>query len=315
MQGRDIVNNWQMRTPVAFLVFNRIDTTEIVFEAIRRARPPKLLVVADGPRKDKPGEFVACEATRAIIGKVDWPCEVLTNFSDMNMGCRQRISSGLNWVFSQVEEAIILEDDCLPSSSFFRFCEELLERHRFDERICMISGDNFQFENSNILDSYYYSRYSHIWGWASWRRSWARYDVNMALYPEFKSRNLFPSVLGNNRNLIKFWRTILDQTYAGEIDTWDHQLSFANFIQNGLCIMPHVNLVSNIGFGANATKTKIKNKFAEISACDLEFPLKHPPFEIRDARADSFTENEQMILRPSMISTLKKVKDLVCVSQ
>jgi hypothetical protein len=180
------MSNFQIKTPVAFLVFNCPDTTIRVFEEIRCARPPKLLVVADGPRADRPGEADKCQAVRAVIETVDWPCEVLKNYSDVNLGCKIRVSSGLDWVFEQVEEAIILEGDCLPHPTFFRFCEELLETYRDDERIGMISGDNFQFGRKRGDASYYFSRYNHIWGWASWRRAWQHYDRNMAIWPKFR---------------------------------------------------------------------------------------------------------------------------------
>jgi hypothetical protein len=137
--------NYQLRTPVALLIFNRPDTTERVFKAIAQAQPLKLLVVADGPRDGRPGEATLCEQTRAVITQVDWPCQVITNFADNNMGCKLRVASGIDWIFEQVEEAIILEDDCLPDPSFFRFCDEMLERYRDNERVGMVSGGNLQF--------------------------------------------------------------------------------------------------------------------------------------------------------------------------
>ena len=151
-------------TPVAFIIFNRPDTTKRVFAEIAKARPPKLLVIADGPRADHPADVEKCAAVRAIIDGVDWDCEVLKNYSDVNLGCKRRVSSGLDWVFDTVEEAIILEDDCLPHPTFFRFCEEMLEKYRDDKRIAMISGDNLQFGRKRTGYSYYFSRYPHIWG-------------------------------------------------------------------------------------------------------------------------------------------------------
>ena len=163
-----------LSTPVAFIIFNRPDTTEIVFETIRQAKPSKLLVVADGPRTDRSGEVEKCTATRAVIERVDWECEVITNYSDVNLGCKRRVSGGIDWIFSQVEEAIILEDDCLPAPSFFQFCQTMLERYRYDDRISMIGGSNYQQENSRTSDSYFFTKYAHIWGWATWRRAWKR---------------------------------------------------------------------------------------------------------------------------------------------
>jgi hypothetical protein len=177
------VNSFQLSTPVAFIIFNRPDTTARVFEAIRRAEPPQLLIVADGPRVDRPSDVERCAAARAVIERVDWDCEVLTNYAEANMGLADRVSSGLDWVFSLCDRAIVLEDDCLPDPSFFRFCDELLDRYRDDERVMAISGDNFQLGRRRTRYSYYLSRYNHCWGWATWRRGWQHYDHRMQLWP------------------------------------------------------------------------------------------------------------------------------------
>jgi predicted O-methyltransferase YrrM len=214
--------NWQLKTPVAFFIYKRPDKTEKVFEAIRQAKPPKLLVVADAPKANVPEEVEKCMKTRAIIHKVDWDCEVITNYSETNLGCRDRVSSGLDWVFEQVEEAIILEDDCLPHPTFFRFCEELLERYRDNEQIMMISGTNLQFEHLRTNCSYYFSRYNHIWGWASWRRVWHFYDKKMESWSKIKNTNWLDCLLKDKR-LVEFWSKTFERTYKGEIDTWDYQ--------------------------------------------------------------------------------------------
>jgi hypothetical protein len=175
-----------METPIAFFIFNRPHLTQKVFDAIRQAQPKILLVVADGSRFDRADETELCAQTRAVIKQVDWDCQVLTNFSETNLGCKRRVSSGLNWVFETVEEAIILEDDCLPHPTFFPFCETLLDYYRHDSRIMNISGENFQFGRQRTQDSYYFSRYNHCWGWASWRRAWNNYDVEMQLWSVIK---------------------------------------------------------------------------------------------------------------------------------
>lgn len=279
----------KLKTAVAFLIFNRPETTLRVFEAIRKARPPKLLVVADGPRAKRLGEAEKCEATRAIIHGVDWPCDVLTNYSDENLGCRQRVSSGLNWVFDTVEEAIILEDDCLPHPTFFRFCEELLERYRDDERIMMISGDNFQFARRRTTHSYYYSHFTHIWGWASWKRAWNHYDVDMSLWPEFRKGKWLTKVLGD-RMSVEYWTKIFDNVFRGEINTWDYQWTFACWVKNKLSVMPRVNLISNIGFSSNSTHTRTHGPYANLFTAPMEFPLDHPPTIERNVDADNYTQ-------------------------
>ncbi len=282
----------QLKTPVAFLVFNRPDKTEKVFEAIRQAKPPKLLVVADGPRADRPGEAEKCAAVRAIIDRVDWDCQVLKNYAESNLGCKQRVASGLDWVFDTVEEAIILEDDCVPHPTFFRFCEELLNRYRHDKRIMSICGQNVPFRNRRTEDSYHFSRYSSSWGWASWRRAWRFYDVDMKLWPEVRDGNFLSDILGDLKT-VKYWTRTFHMCYEGQINTWDYQWTFAGWVQNGMSILPSVNLVTNIGFDEEGTHTTDCNPTSSPANRPLEamsFPLRHPPFVIRDAQADRWIQ-------------------------
>ena len=286
------MTDFQLTTPVAFLIFNRPDTTARVFEAIRQAKPPKLLVVADGPRPDRPDDVEKCKAARAIIEKVDWDCEVLTNYSDVNLGCKSRVSSGLNWVFEIVEEVIILEDDCLPHSTFFRFCEELLDYYRHDERIMVISGDNFQFgRKCTDYNSYYFSRYPHCWGWATWRRAWKYFNFDMKLWPIIRDGEWLKSISHNSKDR-RYWTKIFQSSYDNKVKSWAYCWTFACWIQNGLTILPNVNLVSNIGFGEGATHTSSsKSKVANLPVEEMIFPLKHPPFLLRHVEADDFTHN------------------------
>lgn len=302
--------DWQLRTPVAFIVFNRPDTTERVFAEIARAKPPKLLVVADGPRANRPGEAEKCATTRDIIKRVDWDCEVLTNFSDVNLGCKRRVSSGIDWVFEQVPEAIILEDDCLPHPSFFRFCEEMLERYRHDPRIMAVSGDNFQFGQKRGAYSYYFSRYNHVWGWASWRRAWEHYDVDMRLWPEIRDGRMLAGILDDARQY-DYWANIFERVHGGLIDTWDYQWTFACWIQNGLTLLPQTNLISNIGFGVDATHTQSASVFAELPVQEMDFPLEHPPYMLRDAIADAFTNKNNFSEPPIWRRAEKKLRKLM----
>ncbi len=277
-------NNTPLLTPVAFLIFNRPDLTQIVFEAIAQAKPKKLLVVADGPRF--PEEAQKCQKARAVIERVDWDCEVVTNFSERNLGCGRRVSSGLNWVFSEVEEAIILEDDCLPEPSFFYFCETLLEYYRHDERIILISGGNFQDGQSRTDYSYYFSKYNDIWGWASWRRAWNYYDFEMKTWPEYKKLNLIESVC-DNPDEQRFWTNIFDSVFAGSVDTWDYQWTYACFAQRGLAVIPNSNLISNLGFRSDATHTRSEdNALARLPTNNI-WEIKHPPVVVRNQEADT----------------------------
>ena len=246
--------DFQLTTPVAFIIFNRPDTTERVFAEIARAKPPKLLVVGDGARVNRPGEAEKVAAARAIIQRVDWDCEVLTNFSEVNLGCKRRVSSGIDWVFEQVEEAIILEDDCLPHPDFFRFCDELLEKYKNDSRVWVVTGDNFQNGLKRGDASYYFSRYNHVWGWATWRRAWQRYDGDLSFWPEWKRTEDWVAKQPDKIER-KYWGKIFDRMHAGEIDTWDYAWTATVWYYGGLTATPNVNLVSNIGFGVESTHT------------------------------------------------------------
>jgi hypothetical protein len=293
-----------MKTPVAFFIFRRPDTTEKVFEAIRQAKPSKLFVVADGPRPDRPGEAEKCAAARAIIERVDWECEVLKNYSDINLGCKHRVASGLSWVFEKVEEAIILEDDCLPHLTFFRFCEELLDYYRDDKRIMAISGDNSRrIGQRRTEDSYYFSHWTVIWGWATWKRAWQHYDVTMKLWPLVKEGNWLRDILRNERAL-KIWDKIFTLVYDGKIDTWDYQWKFTCWLQSGINIISNVNLISNCGFTAEATHTKTPNPLRSNAPLEaMNFPLQHPPFVIGDTQIEEITLKQDY---PDLLSRIEK---------
>jgi len=261
-----------------------------VFEAIARQKPEKLLVIADGPRSVD--EAIDCAEARSIIDLVDWDCDVSTNFSETNMGCRERVSSGISWVFEQCEEAIILEDDCLPHPTFFRFCDELVERYRYDERVMVISGDNFQAGHKRGMHSYYFSAYNHVWGWASWRRAWKLYDPGMKGWPERRGTSWLMETC-QTPAAARFWRDKFDQVYSGRIDTWDYQWTFACWLHHGLSVLPNVNLVSNIGFGGKATHTGDPTSvLANIPPEEMKFPLQHPTTVTRDEEADAYTSDK-----------------------
>lgn len=274
--------NMSLETPVAFLIFNRPDLTQRVFKVIAEAKPSKLLVIADGPAK--PEQVALCEKARAAV-QVDWDCEVLTNFSDSNLGCRQRVSSGISWVFSQVEQAIILEDDCLPAPSFFSFCEALLDRYRDDERVMHIGGTNVQQGQSRTPSSYYFSRYTHIWGWATWRRAWRHYNVEMPNWPQ--DRELIQKSFRDPIEA-EFWLNKFDKVHAGAIDTWDFQWVYGCWSQSGLAVIPSVNLVSNIGFGPGATHTHEVTADSCLPVGDI-WEINHPHSIIRHQEADAYT--------------------------
>ena len=282
-----------MNTPVTFIIFKRPETTQKVFEAIRQAKPTKLFVVADGPRIDRDGEVDKCEAARAIIDKVDWDCEVIKNYSDINLGCAKRVSSGLDWVFNNVEESIILEDDCIPHPTFFQFAEELLDKYRDDSRIASITAQNAQLGRKRTNYSYYYSRYSHCWGWATWKRAWQYYDLHIKLWQEVKASNILSHILIDPK-AVSYWNKVFDSISKNPTGiTWDYQWTFACWMQGGLNIIPTHNLVSNVGVGADSTHFTSDQEFSYINipTKPMEFPLKHPPYIVRNSEADNFIQN------------------------
>jgi hypothetical protein len=278
-----------LRTPVLMVIFNRPETTKVVFEAIRKAKPPRLYVAADGPRPHVPTDAARCAEARKVIDGVDWNCEVKTLFSEKNLNCGRGPSSAFTWFLENEPEGIILEDDCLPSQSFFWYCQELLEKYRNDTRVMHIGGNNFL--NGWLKDndySYYFSRSGHIWGWATWRRAWDKFDFNISQYEKLKERGQFDGFFLNP--LEKRYRlSKFDDTAArkGRADWWDYQWDFARYVNSGLAIVPSVNLVKNIGFGDGATHTNnAHTEASELKAHDIKLPLSHPPFMIRDIESE-----------------------------
>ena len=275
----------QLITPVAFLVFNRPECTARVLEEIRHAKPLKLFVVADGPRPEQADDYRKCEAVRKIIEeRIDWRCDVYKNYADVNMGCAQRVSTGLKWFFDQVEEGIVLEDDCLPSPTFFDFCQDLLSRYRLDYRVGQISGTPFISERIRCTTSYIFSRYGPIWGWASWRRAWEYYDLTLKNWPMAKSLHCLDSFsLSVHEKRVR--NLIYERLYQGDLFTWDYQWGYAKLTQSLLSIIPTVNLVENLGFGEEGTHTKSVPKTGYRRQV-MRFPLVHPAFVLSDQQFD-----------------------------
>jgi hypothetical protein len=265
-----------LQTPVALFVFKRPETTRRVFEVISKVRPSKLLLIADGPRQDREGETEACCEVRDIVTRIDWPCEVSTNFAEVNLGCQERMISGLNWVFSLVDDAIILEDDCLPDPSFFPFCQELLEKFRGDSRISYISGANLVEKYLKTDASYFFSQVGGIWGWATWKSEWQRYDRHLQDWPQLKSERMLEEIFDDPR-AVAYWTRIFDAMYEKRgPNTWDYQWLYTCLKNNSLAAVSSVNLIANIGFGKEATHTIEKDARFILSGRQAKFPLKHP---------------------------------------
>lgn len=303
--------------PVLFVVFNRPDTTRQVFAAIRSAQPKRLYVAADGPRKDRETDPEKVAQVREIATAVDWDCDVKTLFRSENVGCGKAVSGAIDWLFQNEEMGIIVEDDCLPHPDFWRFCGDLLQRYRHDERVMGISGMNVPSSQGRTSYSYYFSRHFFVWGWATWARAWRHFDHNMALWPMIKKDGLLENMFIGERRMANYWKRIFDRVFQGSLDCWDYQWQFACWLQNGLHINTDVNLVSNIGYDNQATHTTHSHsRFAALPVGSVAFPLQHPPVVMRNVQADRFFAQEWLSppLRKRVMRKINRISDRVFTS-
>ncbi len=274
----------ELRVPVVFNFFNREDTALAVFETIRAARPKRLYLVADGPRADRPGEEERVLSLREkILSGVDWDCEVHKNFAQTNMGCRDRIVSGYNWVFEQEEMAILLEDDTCPLPSFYPYCQELLERYRDDERIFLIAGNNL-YQRYEIPDSYAFTRFPSTWGWATWARAWKCYDGTMEAWEKMKESKSTYQYYGER--LSRLYEPVVEQGFNGTVDTWDWQWEASRLWNYGIGIAPKYNMIRNIGFDSKEATHTSGVCLYDFTTHEMPFPLKHPRTVLPDVRLD-----------------------------
>jgi hypothetical protein len=272
-----------MKAPVLLIIYKRPDLTRRALEAIAAAKPSRLFVAADGPRNAAEAEV--CRVTREAVGDFKGDCEVVTNFSDENLGCGIRVYTAIDWAFSTSEDLIVIEDDCLPNASFFRFCEELLAVYRDDERVMHISGDNFVGPQLSGSNSYYFSKYTHAWGWATWKRAWRYFDWTMSRWPDLREAGLVQSWCSDPYEQ-RYWTGIFDRMVGGASDVWDYMWMFACWSQSGLSVLPSVNLVRNDGWGPDATHTQAP--VACPPTAELE-RIEHPLCMVRNVRADAIT--------------------------
>ena len=273
-------------TPILFLVFNRPNTTQQVFEKIKEVEPARLYIAADGPRNSEEKE--KCDEVRRIVSDVTWKCEVILRFHETNLGCKNAVSSAISWFFEREPEGIILEDDCLPSNTFFSFCSTLLRVYRNEDKIGHIGGSNFQNGLFRGDGDYYFSNLTHVWGWAGWRRIWKNYDADMTRFPEAAKKGLLERS-PSHQPYKEYWLHAFEQTHRGMINTWDYQYSFCNLLHGKVSIIPNVNLITNLGFGEDATHTFGDHPFASLPAENFQ-SLIHPSIISADVEADIFTQ-------------------------
>ncbi|MEL6252028.1 MAG: hypothetical protein AAFR87_08460 [Bacteroidota bacterium] len=283
--------------PVLFLVFNRPDVSALVFEEIRKAKPPRLYVAADGARPHKAGEAEKAAEVRKLATTVDWECEVKTLFREENLGCKMAVSGAIDWFFESEESGVILEDDCVPDQSFFQFCHEMLEYYKDDDRVMKISGSNFIGDNFTQQEySYFFSRYTHVWGWATWRRAWKHFTLEMTEYEIVKENGLLSAsfaVEGEEKHYWKAW----EMTRSGKLDSWAYRWQYALRANSGLTVIPRINMVSNVGFGVDSTHTSAKGDPLEnFPRNAMRFPLNHPKLMLWDKQADKFFYEKFLIL-------------------
>lgn len=294
-----------MEIAILVLIFNRPDKTKGLFEIIQKQKPTKLYIAADGARKNKEGEDILCAQTRAIFDNIDWVCNVKTRFLDHNMGCGKGVSSAISWFFENEECGIILEDDCHPNDDFFRFCEEMLKRYKDESRVKIISGTNFQNGLKWGNASYYFSRMTHIWGWATWRRTWDEYEFDMQKYDDsFKEiiKKRFP-----NKRISMYWSYIFDMMKNKPLDTWDYQLSFSIIKNDGINIIPNKNLVTNIGFGQDATHTHEENAIWANKEAHQLGKIKHPAIIKSNNIADIYYHyTNELHRKPRLMHRLRR---------
>ena len=305
-----IKSKGQLNTPVLLLVFNRPDTTLQVFKAIRIAKPSKLYIAADGARKNVAGESKKVEEVRELItNNIDWKCEIHTLFRNRNLGCKYAVSTAIKWFFDNEEQGIILEDDCVPSQSFFWYCEELLDYYKLDESIYMISGDARGPESINMTEDYSFCKYPLIWGWATWVRAWKNYD------PEIKNWNydeeLVINKISKHKSTQRYWKKIFNSIYNKVIDTWDYQFTYLVAKNNGKCIVPRLNLITNIGFNQNATHTSNANSTsANRPRFVFDAPLKHLYNKDSEHNINEYFDKNEFTIQPLYYRLINKLRNL-----
>jgi hypothetical protein len=292
--------------PVAFVIFNRPSATQLSFESIRRAQPSRLFLISDAPRLDRDGEQDLVQQSREIAENIDWACDVKKIYAESNMGCGKRISSGITEAFLEVDRLIVLEDDCVADDSFYDYCDSLLAHYETDHRLMAVTGNNFQQGRSRTESSYYFSKYPHCWGWATWRRAWDLFDLSIKDWPEFRDTDQLQTICHSPRE-IQYWTKVFDQVYAGKSHSWAFPWTLSCWMNHGLTAIPDVNLVSNIGFGADATHTQKVNGQATLPTHALG-DLVHPKQVQRNYVADHFTD-ESVFSGKGSRRTMRKIEN------
>tara|TARA_Y100001968_G_scaffold230496_1_gene213379 strand:- start:2132 stop:3091 length:960 start_codon:yes stop_codon:yes gene_type:complete len=300
------------KTPILIIAWRRPDTVSEVIKAIKPFAPTNIYIACDGPNISNPSEIKKVTLTRELIdNEIDWKCSIKKLYSEQNLGCKIGVTKAINWFFENELEGIILEDDCVPYPDFLPFAEELLEKYRYDSRIWCITANNIQKGKSRGDASYYFSRYCHCWGWASWRRCWEHYDSELTNWTIIKKSKVLDKIFNKKRES-SYWENIFDNLYLNaKPDTWDYQWAYTCWLNSGLTIIPNKNLIHNVGYGADGTHTTSgvspTRSSKNSSGIIRFFPLLHPDFIVRDSLADRFTELDHFS-GPSIMTLFGLVK-------
>lgn len=275
--------------PLLLMAFNRPDHFEQLIERLRETQPQRLYVAVDGPRPGHPTDSERVAKTRELVQSIDWTDDLQTLFQGTNLGCGAGVSAALTWFFAHEERGIVLEDDILPQPTFFDFCSELLDRYEHDERVLAISGCNFvpPEHQTHPDEPYRFSRVPHIWGWATWRRSWALHRLDMSDWRQRMTTSTLWQAAGRSPAGYVFWRSIFDLMARDQVDTWDMQLVFEGMARGMLTATSNVNLVDNIGFGGTATHTESRPTYLRSSQ-NVKLPIPSVPVAV-DERADAWS--------------------------
>jgi hypothetical protein len=279
-----------------------------VINSLRQLAPTRVFVASDGPPECEEIAAKVRETRKLLKSEINWPCDLNLNFYSVNQGCGHGPINAINWFFDQVDNGIILEDDCLPRKDFLPFCSELLGRYKNDKRVWTITGTNYQDERWRGDGSYYFSRYHHSWGWATWRDRWQKNDPEMHTWPSIKDSGLLPCVFDDPIE-VAYWAGIWDNLFKeGPSDVWDYQWALTCFANSGLTITPNVTLVANIGYGDDSTHTSAEGPLNVMGTGEV-MPLRHPSFVLRDCHADRYTFDHWfrgLVLRNQMDRSLNR---------
>lgn len=309
-----MIHDKLFNTPILFITYRNPEITRLTFDRIRKIKPRTLYLASDGPKLNSSNKVLnEINETRSIIKNIDWDCNVHTKFEKKNLGCKYAVYSAISWFFDNEEQGIILEYDCLPDLTFFTFCETLLEKYKNNDTIFSISGNNFDFGYVNNLNknknSYYFSHISKLWGWAAWSRSWKYFDIELSDFTDFRDNNSIDNLIYKKKHR-KYWIDKINQVYLGiNNSTWGFIWLYTLFKHNAYCITPNVNLVSNIGFGEEATHAKDKTSlFSNIKAKSINL-IEHPLVIEPNFKSDTrFTE---LLYQSEYKSIMKRIRNYI----